>query len=129
MSYGMSTTLDRPFDEVLADVRAALAAQGFGIITEIDIKKTLNAKIGVDVDEQVILGACSPRHAYRALQAEPSIGLLLPCNVVVRATDEGTVVDMINPQMMVELTSSDEMAAVADEVNESLSAALASISS
>ena len=129
MSYGMSTTVDRPFDEVLADVRGALAAQGFGIITEIDIKKTLNAKIGVDVDEQVILGACSPRHAYRALQAEPSIGLLLPCNVVVRATDEGTVVDMINPQMMVELTSSDEMAAVADEVNESLSAALASISS
>ena len=100
MSYGMSTTVDRPFDEVLADVRGALAAQGFGIITEIDIKKTLHTKIGADVDEQVILGACSPNHAYRALQAEPSIGLLLPCNVVVRATDEGTVVDMINPQMM-----------------------------
>ena len=128
MSYGMSTTVDRPFDEVLADVRGALAAQGFGIITEIDIKKTLQTKIGADVDEQVILGACSPNHAYRALQAEPSIGLLLPCNVVVRATDEGTVVDMINPQMMVELTSSEEMAAVADEVNESLSAALASLS-
>ncbi|HQZ85290.1 MAG: hypothetical protein QG671_1004 [Actinomycetota bacterium] len=128
MSYGMSTTVDRPFDEVLADVRGALAAQGFGIITEIDIKKTLHTKIGADVDEQVILGACSPNHAYRALQAEPSIGLLLPCNVVVRATDEGTVVDMINPQMMVELTSSEEMAAVADEVNESLSAALASLS-
>jgi uncharacterized protein (DUF302 family) len=124
----MSTTVDRPFDEVLADVRGALAAQGFGIITEIDIKKTLHTKIGVDVDEQVILGACSPHHAYRALQAEPSIGLLLPCNEVVRATDEGTVVDMINPQMMVELTSSEEMAAVADEVNESLSAALASLS-
>jgi len=124
----MSTTVDRPFDEVLADVRGALAAQGFGIITEIDIKKTLHTKIGADVDEQVILGACSPNHAYRALQAEPSIGLLLPCNVVVRATDEGTVVDMINPQMMVELTSSEEMAAVADEVNESLSAALASLS-
>ena len=128
MSYGMSTTVDRPFGEVLADVRGALAAQGFGIITEIDIKKTLHTKIGADVDEQVILGACSPNHAYRALQAEPSIGLLLPCNVVVRATDEGTVVDMINPQMMVELTSSEEMAAVADEVNESLSAALASLS-
>ena len=128
MSYGMSTTVDRPFDEVLADVRGALAAQGFGIITEIDIKKTLHTKIGADVDEQVILGACSPNHAYRALQAEPSIGLLLPCNVVVRATDEGTVVDMVNPQMMVELTSSEEMAAVADEVNESLSAALASLS-
>ena len=71
MSYGMSTTVDRPFDEVLADVRGALAAQGFGIITEIDIKKTLHTKIGADVDEQVILGACSPNHAYRALQAEP----------------------------------------------------------
>jgi uncharacterized protein (DUF302 family) len=124
----MSTTLDRPFAEVLTEVKGALAAQGFGIITEIDIKQTLHAKIGVDVAEQVILGACSPRHAYRALQAEPSIGLLLPCNVVVRATDDGTVVDMINPQMMVELTSSEEMAEVADEVNESLSAALASLS-
>lgn len=127
MGYGMTAVIDRPFDQTLAAVREALAHEGFGVITEIDIKATLKTKIDVDVDEQVILGACNPRYAHRALQAEPSIGLLLPCNVVVRATDVGTVVEMIDPQMMVELTQNDQMSAVADDVAAALGRALAAV--
>jgi uncharacterized protein (DUF302 family) len=127
MGYGMTAVIDRPFDQTLAAVREALAAEGFGVITEIDIKSTLKTKIDVDVDEQVILGACNPRYAHRALQAEPSIGLLLPCNVVVRATDAGTVVEMIDPQMMVQLTQNDQMSAVADDVAAALGRALAAV--
>ncbi len=127
MNYGMSRTLDRPFDEVNEEVRAALAEQGFGVVTEIDMQATLRTKIGVEIDQQIILGVCSPKYAHRALQVEPSIGLLLPCNVVIRKTDAGTVVEMINPQMMAEITEAPEMQTIADEVSEKLSAALASL--
>lgn len=127
MNYGMSRTLNRPFAEVNEEVRAALAEQGFGVVTEIDMQATLRTKIGVEIDQQIILGVCNPKYAHRALQAEPSIGLLLPCNVVIRSTDAGTVVEMINPQMMAEITSAPEMAVIADEVSEKLSVALASL--
>lgn len=127
MNYGMSRTLDRPFEEVNEEVRAALAEQGFGVVTEIDMQATLRTKIGVEIDPQIILGVCNPKYAHRALQAEPSIGLLLPCNVVIRKTEAGTVVEMINPQMMAEITDAPEMQAIADEVSEKLSAALASL--
>lgn len=129
MEYGISRMLKRPFEEVNADVRAALAEQGFGVVTEIDMQATLRTKIGVEIDQQIILGVCNPKYAHRALQAEPSIGLLLPCNVVIRKTDEGTVVDMINAQMMAEITDAPEMETIADEVSEKLSAALASLRS
>ena len=105
-SYGLSATLDRDFDTTVADVKAALGDQGFGIITEVDMTATLLSKLGVEIDRQVILGACNPGFAHRALQAEPSIGLLLPCNVVVRSTDAGTVVEMIDPSTMTDLTGS-----------------------
>lgn len=127
MSYGLSTTVERPFHDAVADVKAALAAEGFGIITEIDMQETLRKKLGVEVEDYVILGACSPGHAYRSLQADPSIGLLLPCNVVVRSRGDSTVVEMINPQMMVDLTQAPEMHEVAREVSERLSAALAAV--
>lgn len=127
MAYGMTKSINRPFAEVVAEVREALAAQGFGVLTEIDIKTTLKNKIDVDVEDQVILGACSPRHAHRALQADPSIGLLLPCNVVVRSEGATTHVEAINPQMMVELSDAGEMKAVADEVSVKLQAALDSL--
>lgn len=127
MSYGMTKTITRPFADVVADVRLALAEQGFGVITEIDMKATLKNKIDVDIDDQVILGACSPSHAYRALQADQSVGLLLPCNVTVRAQGEETVIEMINPQTMVDLSDSPDMAAVADEVGSKLRAALDSL--
>ncbi len=127
MNYGMSRTIKRPFDEVNADVRTALSEQGFGILSEIDVQATLLNKLGVEIDSQLILGACNPKFAHRSLQAEPSIGLLLPCNVVIRKTDEGTVVEMINPEMMVQITDNPEMKEIADEVTGLLSAALASL--
>lgn len=127
MNYGMSRTINRDFDEVDKEVRATLAEQGFGVVTEIDMQATLRNKINVEIDRQIILGVCNPKYAHRALQAEPSIGLLLPCNVVIRKTDAGTVVEMINPQMMAQIVEGPQMAQIADEVTEKLSAALASL--
>jgi len=127
MNYGMSRTINRPFDEVNAEVRAALAEQSFGIVSEIDMQATFHNKINVDIEPMLILGACNPKFAYRALQAEPSIGLLLPCNVVIRKADAGVVVEIVNPQMMAQITEGPEMAQIADEVTELLSKALASL--
>lgn len=127
MNYGMSRTINRPFDEVNAEVRAALAEQSFGVVSEIDMQATFHNKINVDIEPMIILGACNPNYANRALKAEPSIGLLLPCNVVLRKTDAGVVVEMINPQMMAEITEGAEMAQIANEVTEKLSVALASL--
>ena len=124
MNYGMSLTLDQPFDEVVTNVRAALAKEGFGVVTEVDMQETLRTKIGVEIDKQLILGACNPTFANRSLKAEPSIGLLLPCNVVIRSTDEGTLVEMINPEIMSQITESPEMHQIAIEVTEKLNAAM-----
>lgn len=124
MTYALTVSLSCPFDEAVEKVRTALADQGFGIITEIDMKATLKKKIGVDIDDQVILGACNPGFAHKAIQAEPSIGVLLPCNVVVRSDGDATTVEMINPQMMVDLTANPEMAVLAQEVSASLERAL-----
>ena len=87
VTYALTTTVRQPYERTLAATRAALAEQGFGILTEIDIRATMKAKLDVDVAPQVILGACRPPLAHAALQVEPSVGLLLPCNVVVRAVD------------------------------------------
>ncbi|MEO8556894.1 MAG: DUF302 domain-containing protein [Actinomycetota bacterium] len=125
MSYALTTTVARPFADTLAAARASLADQGFGILTEIDMQATLKAKLDVDIPPQVIFGACRPPLAYSALQVEPSIGLLLPCNVVVRALDDDTtVVEAIDPQIMVALTGNDALSLVADEAGQRLAAAL-----
>lgn len=115
-AYGTTTVLDRSFDETLAATRAALADQGFGVLTEIDMAATLKAKLDADVPRQVILGACNPPLAHRSLQAEPSIGLLLPCNVVVRSLHDGrTAVQTLDPQVMVGLTANPAVAEIADD--------------
>lgn len=125
MSYALTTTVARPFADTLAAARASLADQGFGILTEIDMQATLKAKLDVDIPPQVIFGACRPPLAYSALQVEPSIGLLLPCNIVVRALDDDTtVVEAIDPQIMVALTGNDALSLVADEAGQRLAAAL-----
>lgn len=124
MSYALRIDLERPFDEAVAMIKESLAESGFGILTEIDLKKTLKNKIDVDIDDQVILGACNPRFAYRGIQVEPSLGLLLPCNVVVRHSAGVTVVETIDPETMVTLTGNPEMEAVALEVRAGLKAAL-----
>lgn len=124
MSYALSIDLEQPFDEVVPKVKEALAANGFGIVAEIDLQKTLQDKIGVAIEPHLILGACNPRFAHRALQVEPSIGLLLPCNVVARRTAGVTVVEAINPQSLVDLTENPAMAELARELRAALSSVL-----
>ena len=127
MSYGTSVTLDLPFAEAVGRVRAALAEQGFGVLTEIDVTATLRARLGEQMEDYVILGACNPPAARQALGIDRSIGLLLPCNVVVRATAAGTVVEALDPQVMVTLTGRPELKPVADEIAGRLAAALAAL--
>lgn len=127
MHYGMTASIDRTFDDTLERTRQALADNGFGIVSEINIQQTLKNKLDVDIPPQVILGACAPQFAYRSLQAEPSIGLLLPCNVVVRAEGASTVVEAVDPAMLVEVTGNDSMRGIADEVRSRLAAALDSL--
>jgi len=127
MTYGISVTLDQPFDAAVAAVREALAEQGFGVLTEIDMAATLKKKLDVDIAPQVILGACNPPLAHRALQAEASIGLLLPCNVVVRGNDGAVVVEALDPQVMVGVTGNPALSAVADDAAARLRAALGAL--
>ena len=127
MSYGTHITLDAPFGEAVARVRAALAGQGFGVLTEIDVTATMRAKLGEQMEDYMILGACNPPFAHRALGIDRSIGMLLPCNVVVRAATEGTVVEALDPQVMVTLTRRPELKPVADEVSRRLAAVLAEL--
>ena len=122
--YTMDVTLDVPYDEAVTQVTQALADQGFGVLTEIDVRATLKAKLGVDVPDQVILGACRPELAHRALDAAPSVAALLPCNVTVRSTDQGTLVEAVDPAVMSRLEHGREVRAVAAEARDRLSAAL-----
>lgn len=126
--YTLTRTLPRPYAETVEQVRAALAEQGFGVLTEIDLAATLKAKLDVDVAPQVILGACRPQLAYAALQSEPSIAAVLPCNVVVRSlTEATTVVEVFDPAAMMGLADNPALDDVADEAGRRLSAALDSL--
>ena len=127
MSHGMSITLDLPYADAVNRVRAALKEQGSGVLTEIDVTATMAAKLGEQIEDYIILGACNPPFAYRALGIDRSIGLLLPGNVVVCATEAGTVVEALDPQIMVTLTGRPELKIVADEVARRLADALTSV--
>ena len=120
MSYGTTVTVDAPFQDTLARVRDELSGEGFGVLTEIDVSATMKAKLGEDVEDYVILGACHPPLAYRALTADRSIGLLLPCTVVVRTTSDGTTVEALDPQIMVGLTDNPALKPVADDAADRL---------
>ncbi|WP_067429746.1 DUF302 domain-containing protein [Nocardioides jensenii] len=120
-SYTMAMTVDRGFPETVDLVRIALAEQGFGIITEIDMSATLKAKIDVDIPPQIILGACRPALAHQALLADPSIAALLPCNVVVRSVDaNATTVEAFDPAFMAGMAGSDAVRTVAADARERL---------
>jgi len=127
--YGYTKRLpDRFGPAVVNRVKAALADQGFGVLTEIDVQSTLRAKLGVDMEDYLILGACNPRLAHRALDIDREIGLLLPCNVVIRGEADGTVVQALDPQTMVAITGRPELKTVADEATTRLRTALDSLS-
>ena len=124
MDYGMATRLRAPFSETVERVRAALASQGFGVLTEIDARATLRDKLGEEMEDYLILGACNPPLAHRALEVDRRIGLLLPCNVVVRADGGDTVVEALDPQVMVGVSGQAALEPVAGEATRRLAAAL-----
>ncbi|HEX7105835.1 MAG TPA: DUF302 domain-containing protein [Acidothermaceae bacterium] len=115
MSYGSAITVNGSFADTLKRVREELKAEGFGVLTEIDVTATLREKLGEHMEDYVILGACNPPLAHRALSIDRSVGLLLPCNVVVRAADNGTTVEALDPQVMVRLSDDGELSSVADD--------------
>jgi len=120
--YGFTTTLSGiDFEQALEKTIEALKAEGFGVLSEIDIQSAMKTKLGVDMPRYRILGACNPPLAHQALQAEPDIGLLLPCNVIVREAEDGRiVVGFLNPQVMVELVEKPGMKAVSDDAEKRL---------
>lgn len=134
MTYTLSTTTTLPWAEALDRTRDALSAQGFGILTEINVRSTFEAKLGTEaadaVGDYVILGACNPALASRALAAEPEMGALLPCNVVVRRSKDAgvTTIEAIDPQTMVQLSASPAVKEVADDAGSRLRKTLAALS-
>ncbi|TFD28469.1 DUF302 domain-containing protein [Cryobacterium sp. TMT2-23] len=133
MTYAHTITVDAPFDVAVQLTRVALAAQGFGVLSEIDVHATFAEKLGADaaqtVGDYLILGACNPGLARRAIMADPEIGALLPCNVVVRRGPdaEATTVQAINPAIMVQLSHAPEIASVAADADSRLRAALLAV--
>ena len=118
--YAIARTTSLPFEEAVERVRAALADEGFGVLCEIDVRATLQTKLGVEREPYLILGACNPSLAHLALSAEPELGVLLPCNVVVHVESGTTHVLAVDPRPLFELVGRDEVAPVADEVRERL---------
>ncbi len=120
--YGLSARLGLPYDEAVERVREALAAEGFGVLTEIDVKSTFKQKLDVDFRPYIILGACNPALAHQALSAESDIGLLLPCNVIVYQADDPsrTNVSAIDPVVQLGITGNSDIEAVAVEVRSRL---------
>lgn len=118
IQYGMTATVDLPYERAVERTREALGAEGFGVLSEIDVQATLKKKLDVDVGPYVILGACNPPMAHQALTAERNIGLLLPCNVVVHAADgEGrSVVAVVDPEVSLGRVGNDALAPLASDV-------------
>ena len=120
--YTLSATTDLPFAEAVERVREELAADGFGVLCEIDVQATMKAKLGVDGEPYTILGACNPPLAHRALQAEPELGVLLPCNVVVYVRDGETHVAAVDAERMLSIVGNEELAPIAADVRARLAA-------
>jgi len=130
MSYYISKTVNQPFDAVIADITARLKEQGFGLLTDIDVQATLKSKIGADMPKYRILGACNPRFAHEALKMEDKLGVLLPCNVIVRETADSRVeVASVDPVTAMERTGNSALKATAEEVRRLLSDAVQHVGS
>lgn len=127
MVFEETVVIDMPFDDAVAATKAALADNGFGVLSEIDMQQTLKAKVDKDMDRYLILGACNPKLASAALDVEPNIGVLLPCNVVVREVDGKVQVDALDPGLMVSMTGEDELGPIAAEARRLVGDALAAL--
>jgi uncharacterized protein (DUF302 family) len=129
--YGIGTTVSLPYDQAVERTKEALAAEGFGVLTEIDVAATLKKKLDVDFRPYIILGACNPPLAYRALSAERDIGLLLPCNVVVYADDipGRSVIAVMDPVEALQLTGNDQIRPLAEDVKARLTRVLEAVES
>ncbi|MGE0058482.1 MAG: DUF302 domain-containing protein [Dehalococcoidia bacterium] len=125
--YGLFVKTPLSYEDVLARTKAALKEQGFGVLTEIDVKATMQEKLGVEFRHYDIIGACNPPLAHRALSTELDIGLLLPCNVVVYEDNDGTTVGALDPGAMMGFTGNDALVPVAAEAKERLQKALSSL--
>ena len=126
--YGFGTTLGIAYEEAVRRVKEALRAEGFGVLTEIDVRQTLKEKLGAEMPPFLILGACNPQLAHRALTAEPEIGLLLPCNVVIRVDGALTRVEVTDPEAMLSIVGNRDLDAVASEAKQRLQRAVVALS-
>ncbi len=129
-SYSFSTVLDITYEEAISVVTETLKQEGFGVLTEIDVKSILKKKLNQDFRKYVILGACNPPFAFRSLEADLSVGLLLPCNVIVYETDDGkTVVSAINPVSALEVIQNKTLSEIAAEVSRKLQKVITTVQS
>lgn len=126
-TYAIGTTLTEPYDEAVSHVKEVLKNEGFGVLCEIDVQATLKAKLGVERDKYVIIGACNPPLAHKALEAEPDLGLFLPCNVIVYEADDGTRVNAIDPRVMMGAIENPVLDEVAEDVRERFTRVIAAL--
>lgn len=126
-SYAITRDVDAPFDEVVERATAALAAEGFGVLTTIDVAATLRAKLGLEVAPYLIMGACNPHLASEGIALEPDLGVLLPCNVVIRKTESGTHVAAMEPLAAIALAGNDQLERLATEARERIERAVAAL--
>lgn len=129
MDFTRRVELDTPYDDAIAVVRDALKGQGFGVLTEIDVRQTLKDKLDIDVEAQIILGACNPQLAHRAMEIDPRVATLLPCNVVVRTDSGRTVIEALDPKIIAEVPGNAALAPIAEEAGQRIQAALAALGS
>ncbi len=127
MNYGFSKTTTLSYEQAIEKVTDELKKEGFGVLTTIDVKETLKKKLDVDFKKYIILGACNPPFAHKALQAEEEIGLLLPCNVIVYEKDNSTVVSIFDPMVMMAVLGNDKMKTIAEEVKQRLERVIAAV--
>ena len=127
ISYGFSKTVDSPFREVLEKAKDELQKEAFGILTTIDVKEKFKEKLGIEFKEYIILGTCNPPPAFKAIESEENIGLMLPCNVIVYGRDDKTVVSVIKPTVAMQMIGNRELTQVAENIEHKLKNAFESI--
>jgi len=125
--YGFSRLVDKPFKDVVDEVTARLKDQGFGVLTTIDVREKFKEKLGIDFRKYVILGACNPANAHKAILAEEEIGLLLPCNVIVYEKDGRTAVSVIKPTVAMQMVDNPDLKTIAREIEAKLESVVASL--